>query len=132
MPAYGRKLHLQQRRPLPGRRRPYAKFIDQGMPILWGLVFIDSLDKTITDRSIQRSTTTNWNAYKEMLKPWRKEARNIRTSRGSGHMCMIIGYNANTGEIATSDSWGPQYAERWITEEEANVISQGDFTIISK
>ena len=47
-------------------------------------------------------------------------------------MCMIIGYNEATGELCVSDSWGPQYAERWITMEEANAITQNDLTVIGK
>jgi hypothetical protein len=43
---------------------------------------------------------------------------------------MIIGYNSKTDEIAISDSWGPQFAERWITTDEANAISQNEFTVI--
>ena len=44
---------------------------------------------------------------------------------------MIIGYNKKTGEIATSDSWGPNYRERWMTEEEILAISMGEMLIIS-
>jgi hypothetical protein len=43
---------------------------------------------------------------------------------------MIIGYNRETGEIAISDSWGPEFAERWLTLEEAEAISQGSVTSI--
>lgn len=109
-----------------------AKFIDQGLPVMWGIFFVAPLDLEITKRSMRRREVADWPAYKESLKPWRKAARQIRTSRDEAHMCMIVGYNAATGEIAISDSWGPQYRERWITEEEANAISQGDFTIVGR
>ena len=46
-------------------------------------------------------------------------------------MCMIIGYNEMTGEIAVSDSWGPRFAERWMTEEEALAVSQGRLMAIN-
>jgi hypothetical protein len=46
-------------------------------------------------------------------------------------MCLIIGYNKATGEIAISDSWGPRFAERWITVEEATAVSQGFLQVIS-
>ena len=109
-----------------------ARFIDDGLPVLWGMFFVLDVEKNITNRSIQRRGVTNWNDYKAMLKPWKKDARRVRTNIEDGHVCMIIGYNTNTGEIAISDSWGPGFAERWITEEEANAISQGSFTIIGR
>ena len=34
------------------------------------------------------------------------------------------------GELATSDSWGPEFIERWITVEEARALSQGDLGAI--
>jgi hypothetical protein len=41
-----------------------------------------------------------------------------------GHLCLIIGYNAATREIAFTDSWGKEFALEWVTEKEANEISQ--------
>lgn len=70
-------------------------------------------------------------AYAQALKPRRKIGDRMRTDTQNGHMCMIIGYNAATGEIAISDSWGPQFAERWMTVEEANAISQRQFTVVN-
>ena len=93
---------------------------------------VEQLDENVTNRTRQRATVTDWQPYKAMLKPMRTAARRIRVDRENGHVCMIIGYNSDTDEIAISDSWGPRYAERWITAEEANAISQGEFTIISR
>jgi hypothetical protein len=108
-----------------------SRFIDAGRPVMWTMFVVDSLHKNITYRSAQRRTVTDWTTYKEMLKPWRKAALRLRTSPENGHMCMIIGYNVATNEIAISDSWGPEFAERWITEEEANAISQGSLTVVN-
>jgi hypothetical protein len=44
---------------------------------------------------------------------------------------MIIGYNKETGEIAVSDSWGPEFEERWVTAAEATAVSQGVFQVVS-
>ncbi len=108
-----------------------AKEIDDGLPIMWTMFVERSVDKSVTERSRQRDSVTDWEAYKELLEPHRKAARSIRPDRENGHMCMIIGYNETTDEIAISDSWGPSYAERWITEEEANAVSQGQFTVVN-
>ncbi len=108
-----------------------AKEIDDGLPIMWAMFVERAVDRAVTERSLQRESVSDWDAYRALLKPHRKNARGIRTDRENGHMCMIIGYNEETDEIAISDSWGPSYAERWITEEEANAISQGQFTVIN-
>ncbi len=108
-----------------------AKEIDDGLPIMWAMFIERSVDQAVTLRSRQREAVSDWGAYKKLLEPYRKAARSIRTDRENGHMCMIIGYNEETDEIAISDSWGPTYAERWITEEEANAISQGQFTVVN-
>jgi hypothetical protein len=35
------------------------------------------------------------------------------------------------GEAALSDSWGPDYEERWITVEEASAISQVSMAVVT-
>jgi len=73
---------------------------------------------------------TEPDAWAASLEPARKAAKDWRNDPESGHVCMIIGYNEKTGELAVSDSWGPQFAERWITAEEAKVVSQDRFFVI--
>lgn len=46
------------------------------------------------------------------------------------HLCLIVGYNDKTDEIAVSDSWGPRFELRWITADAANAVSNGKFYII--
>jgi hypothetical protein len=120
--------------PAGGRLTPQSvsRFIDQGTPMMWEMFVDPELEIGLTTRAKQRRKTTDWAAYKASLEPWRKDARRIRIDRENGHVCMIIGYNPDTGELCVSDSWGPQFAERWITEEEANAITQGGFTVIGK
>lgn len=111
--------------------RGIARMIDNGLPLMWQMVVVDEVNSSVTDRSRQRQSVTDWDVYVEELKPWRLAARRIRKSDGGGHVCMIIGYNEKTKEVAISDSWGPAYAERWITEEEANAITSGQIYVIS-
>jgi hypothetical protein len=110
--------------------RDLAASIDQGLPLMWAMHIDRILDSEISARSREREQVTDWSAWKESLKPMRKKARDIKIDRESGHVCMIIGYNQETGEIATSDSWGPGFEERWYTQEEAEALSQGDLRII--
>ncbi|MFZ2640050.1 MAG: hypothetical protein WA117_03605 [Verrucomicrobiia bacterium] len=111
-----------------------AKYIDKGFPLMWGVFFDPGMDKKISARSKERLTVTDWKAWPEKL----KDARNVSKvgpkmlrmpdSPGgevsNGHIRMIVGYNAKTGEIAISDSWGKHFEERWATAEEARAMTQ--------
>jgi hypothetical protein len=115
--------------------RNVAKEIDDGLPLMWAMLVNRQFDDVISDRTKARerrvtdaATAKVWS--EEVLKPARKEAKSIQTSRQNGHVRMIIGYNKLTDELAMSDSWGPEYAERWITVDEATEISQGDIRLI--
>ncbi|MEI8340405.1 MAG: C39 family peptidase [Verrucomicrobiota bacterium] len=108
-----------------------SKYIDAGLPLMWGLFVVDNLNDQITERSAARLSVSDWSDWKQKLKPARYAAARLQIDRTQGHMCLIVGYNKATGEIAISDSWGPRYAERWITIEEATAISQGGLFAIS-
>ena len=69
-------------------------------------------------------------AWKKTLAESRKGQKPLQLSRTEGHMCMIVGYNKETGEIAVSDSWGPEFEERWIHATEANQVSFGMCMVI--
>ncbi len=46
------------------------------------------------------------------------------------HICMIVGYNEKTRELAVSDSWGPSYELRWINIDIAKAVTtRGGFVI---
>ena len=46
------------------------------------------------------------------------------------HICMVIGYNEATNEVAVSDSWGPRYELRWVHLDIAKAVtSRGGFVI---
>lgn len=107
-----------------------ASSIDKGLPLMWAMYIDRSLDSEITARSLERKDVTDWKDWNDQLKSHRKKAKSIKPDPENGHVCMIIGYNEITQEIATSDSWGPDFKERWLTVEEAEAISQGDIRII--
>lgn len=111
--------------------RNVRKFIDRGLPIMWGMFSMDEVNTSLNERMKERAAMEDAESWNAKLDSVRKSAKNIPTSHDRGHMCMIIGYNEKTGEIAVSDSWGPEYAERWMTVEEANAVSQNAFTVIN-
>ncbi len=97
-----------------------AKQIDKGLPILWTLESTPAFQMAANTNTAKRQgdTTTTWSAGQ------------AEDTTPTGHMCLIIGYNRKTGEIAISDSWGPQFAERWVTEKQAEAASDGEMNII--
>lgn len=107
------------------------KCINRGIPVMWGVCVDRPFDKSLFARAKERAQMTDPEAWKKQMADARKEAKKIRNNPLNGHLRMIIGYNEKTGEIAFSDSWGPEATERWMTEEEAQAISQGGYQFIN-
>ena len=124
----GRRFDLE-----PGRVsvQTVRKHINHGLPLMWGMFSMKSVGDAMGERKDARSTMTDPTEWRKTLDPVRKAAKKIAIDRNRGHMCMIIGYNDKSGEIAVSDSWGPSYAERWMTEEEAAAVTQGHLMLIT-
>jgi len=100
-------------------------FFERGIPLTWDLFVDDKLNQDLSTRLLSR-IGTDPETWSKSLEPKRKSAGNIRKNKKNGHVCLLIGCNRKTGELATSDSWGPEFSERWITIEEARAISQGE------
>jgi len=108
-----------------------AKYIDQGLPVMWSCYVNPVIEGAFTKRTLERRSVTDWDGYATTLEKERKSMsdRPVRI-RDSGHMRLIIGYNEKTSEIAISDSWGKGSEERWLTLEEAKSTTQSELTII--
>ena len=109
-----------------------SPYIDKGEPVLWALDSSDELNDRLGGRMIGREGVTDTNAAlawcEKILPSIRASARTL--PRNGAHVCLIIGYNHLTRELAISDSWGPGFSERWLTEEEAQAVNLGDGTVI--
>lgn len=108
-----------------------SKFIESGLPVLWAITTSDAIDNPINEHTAARAGVVDWKTWADSLKPARQNAKKLAREGDSGHVCLIIGFNRETGELALSDSWGPASAERWITVEEAAAISQGSMAVVS-
>ncbi|MGB0372941.1 MAG: hypothetical protein ACPGN3_16535 [Opitutales bacterium] len=105
--------------------RSIKKFIDEGRPVMWTLYSTRRFNDLSDNRSATRKQVSDWDEWDRHLRDYRKNAKSIPAQSNNAHIAMIIGYNDDTGEIAFSDSWGPDYSERWLTEEELLAFSQG-------
>jgi len=107
------------------------EYIDYGVPIMWPLFvdkqfYVDEINK----RNEKREKVEDFSEWKNTIKPCRRAAKNLNKNFRGAHICMIVGYNKKTREIAISDSWGKKFNERWLTEEEIVAISMGGMYVI--
>ncbi len=113
----------------PMKLKDLAKHIDKGVPIIWSMYSSDEWNETANARTEKRRGITDWAAWKSEMTDAAKNAQLVK-DRNSGHVVLIIGYNADTGEIAFSDSWGERFKERWMTMTEAEQVSQSGYWVV--
>lgn len=106
--------------------------VDKGLPLMWTIHLVAELNYELSRRLIDRSRVTNWQTWKQQLEEHRRPRKKYRLEKHRpAHQCLVIGYNTNTLELAISDSWGPDYAERWLTLEEADFIDRTECHVIT-
>lgn len=110
--------------------RSIANHIDRGVPLMWTMSTVPLWNDSVNTRTQQRARVSDWDTWKRDTDAIARSARNLRADRNYAHVCMIIGYNPVTQEVAVSDSWGPDYAERWTTLAEVNALTLGETLII--
>jgi hypothetical protein len=123
----GRKIESANIKIDPGT---VAKYIDRGQPIMWAMFSTKEYNEIANGRTKERQGMTDPAAWKKAVSDARKGQKPLQINRDTAHVCMIVGYNRETGEVAVSDSWGPAFEERWIMGVEATQVSQGSVTVI--
>lgn len=106
-----------------------AKYIDDGLPIMWSMYSVGPFEGV--GQPADRMGDESPEAWKQSLKTERKAAKQLKPALDKMHVCMIIGYNPRTDEIATSDSWGLRHAEKWYTLDEIQAVSQNEMFVIA-
>ena len=96
------------------------KYVDKGVPVFWSMYVNREYE------AIRHASRTKRKQARSP-KAWLKELRQLRVpGRGEAHMCLVIGYNAETEEIAVSNSWGASEIEpTWVPLRIAKKVSQG-------
>ena len=111
-----------------------AKYIDQGLPLMWTCWVDRPVEVQTFQHSRERKTVTDWSKYADKLRTDDAALGQVDgpdETHSNGHMRLIIGYNTATNEIAISDSWGAAAAERWMYAGTAVKISQGQLAYLS-
>lgn len=111
---------------LDGGTKDLSRWIDRGIPLIWPMRCSEEFIASGLERTAARRGMTDPNKWKQARGDGDK-AREIAKARWFGHVCLIVGYNHATGEVAIADSWGHGHHERWHTQEEIKAVSSGEF-----
>ena len=107
-----------------------ARYIDKGTPVMWTMYSLSEYNELANKNTAERKKVDSWSHWKEKIMS-QSEAYDRREPRpGNYHICMIIGYNEKTNELAVSDSWGSRYELRWVPLEVANWVHGGSLFMI--
>ena len=88
---------------------------------MWGVYLTPEFEKIVAKRQARRAKATA-EKWAETVNRERRNTRRIKPNLNGGHLRLIVGYNAETKEIAFSDSWdGDRFV--WITAKEAKRFS---------
>ncbi|MDK3157896.1 C39 family peptidase [Kamptonema cortianum] len=106
---------------LPMTFSEISRWIDRGVPLIWTMFVTPDIENQSNEFTRQRQS--------ESFDEWKKAMRRYQTpvgfqaNRSGAHVRMIVGYNKDTQEIAYSDSWGPEFQERWMPFEAAKAVT---------
>lgn len=124
-----RTVHQHGRRLETIRVKPSAialsRYFDEGRPVLWSLSSTREFNSLANAYSTERATLADTAALKTWAAERRRLGATLAPESGSGHLCLLIGYNRATGELAFSDSWGPNFAERWLPAAAVQAVADG-------
>ncbi|GAA5122490.1 hypothetical protein JIN84_10090 [Luteolibacter yonseiensis] len=112
------------------RVRDVKRYIDQGIPIMWRLCSMPAYNKIADQNTATRAKVTDWKTYATEIATAAAELAKSTKPEEQYHVCMIIGYNEATQEIAVSDSWGASFERRWVPVSVANWASNGGIFMI--
>lgn len=110
--------------------RHISRYIDKGVPVLWQMASLPAYNDSANKLTEERRNVEDFGLWGSKVA--NEAARLVPNlhNNANHHICMIIGYNEQTSEIAISDSWGPRYALRWVHVDIAKAVtSRGGFVI---
>ena len=124
---HGRRLETIRIKPSPAT---LARYLDEGRPVLWSLASTPAFNALADAYSAERAALTDATALKTWATERRRLGATLAPESGSAHLCLLVGYNRATGELAFSDSWGPGFAERWLPSPAVQAVSLGDCWVL--
>ena len=106
------------------RLRSVARAIDAGTPVVWALFSSPEYLARLKEHNAAREKC-------ETIADWKTELRKMRrlsSPKKGAHVCLIIGYNSATEEIAVTNSWGsaPLAVIAWVRIADALAADAGE------
>ncbi len=112
------------------RLRDLKRYIDEGIPIMWLLCSMPEYNAVADKNTAAREKITDWKTHATDIAAANVDLAKSPKPDAQHHICMIIGYNEATQEIAVSDSWGAQFERRWVPLAVADWASTGGIFMI--
>ena len=118
----GRRPHEETIREL--RIRSVKRRIDEGIPVMWVMHSLRQYNEIANENTAARVQETDPEARLAAMRDRISTLAAGPEPEGNHHICIIVGYNDKTGELAVSDSWGARYELRWVPIEAAQWVSR--------
>jgi len=112
------------------RVRDVKRYIDEGIPVMWTMRSLKAYNETANGNTQRRNRVTDWTAWATEIATKAEAVVKLESEQEAHHICMIVGYNEATNELAVSDSWGASYERRWVPAPVANWASSGGLFMI--
>lgn len=113
------------------RYKDLKKYLDDGVPIMWTMKAMDEYGNIARSNTSERKNADVAKWSEKVAAQNAEFAKKPKADDGKrAHMCMIIGYNEKTQELAVSDSWGPEHALKWVPLKVADWASSGGLFMI--
>jgi hypothetical protein len=110
--------------------RDVKRYIDLGIPVMWTMCSMDAYNEQADKNTEKRGSVTDWTAYATEIAAEAAPFTAKTKPEDNRHICMIIGYNEKTNELAVSDSWGRRFELRWVPLQVADWANAGHFFMI--
>lgn len=108
--------------------RDVKRYIDDGIPLMWSMYSMEEYNKLADENTAGRAA--GGAAFRESMDAKAAEFKKRDKTGENGHVCLIIGYNEKTEELAVSDSWGKRFELRWVPLQVADWASSGKLFMI--
>ncbi len=128
--VYRKGRRTRDERPKELRIREVKRYIDDGIPVMWTMKSVGEYNKAANDNTGKRGSVTDWAAYAQQIAAAAETTAKLPKPDEAHHICMIVGYNEATNELAVSDSWGRSFERRWVPVPVADWASSGGLFMI--
>ena len=96
-------------------------YIDSGIPVFWTMFALPEYELIRRGNLKKRAKCDSPEEWVKIL----KKQDTVKSARKNPHLCLIVGYNEVTREIAVSNSWGvSENIPSWVSEKNARKVCQ--------